>query len=221
MEQPEHSSYLQRSTTSGRTTLLNKVVWVCGSKRHFYPTSIQQPTKVGRKSKPDELQCSIFGAGMDIFVIYHHTGNSARAKQLRSSTRATLASQINPRSEVLSILMGAFNYVAHRRDRFSKPDGNALDSHEATEESHFCRVLGDPFGFCELHQEEFTHDSALGRSRLDRVYSNHYLTDQLDRRIGCAALSWVPWLSAHRPVAFFRRRPSAAITTTSHFRQRL
>ena len=121
----------------------------------------------------------------------------------------------------LPILMGGFNYVAHRRDRFSKPDGNAPDSHEATEESHFCRVLGDPFGFCELHQEEFTHDSALGRSRLDRVYSNHYLTDQLDRRIGCAALSWVPWLSAHRPVAFFRRRPSAAITTTSHFRQRL
>ena len=29
--------------------------------------------------------------------------------------------------------------------------------------------------------------------------------DQLDRRIGCAALDWVPWLSAHRPVGFYRQ----------------
>ena len=101
--------------------------------------------------------------------------------------------------------MGDFNYVAHKRDRFSKVDANWSDNEDATEERRFCRILRDPFGFCELEQEEYTHDSARGRSRLDRIYSNHHLTDQLDRRIGCAALAWVRQLSAHRPVAFFRQ----------------
>ena len=145
---------------------------------------------------------------LDIFVIYHHTGNSVEAKQAREGARALLASRIRPQREALSVLMGDFNYVPDKRDRFSKEAGNGPCDHEVLEEDRFCRVIGNPFGFSELHQEEFTHDSALGRSRLDRVYTNHFITDQLDRRIGCVALSWVPWLSAHRPVAFFRQKPS-------------
>jgi exonuclease III len=142
---------------------------------------------------------------LDIFVLYHHTGSSALAKAARDSTRTNISAAVRPQPEVLSILMGDFNYVAHKRDRFSKVDANWSDNEDATEERRFCRILRDPFGFCELEQEEYTHDSARGRSRLDRIYSNHHLTDQLDRRIGCAALAWVRQLSAHRPVAFFRQ----------------
>ena len=102
-------------------------------------------------------------------------------------------------------MIGDFNYAAHRCDSFNKDDSFQQRAQGPSDEDHFCKLLRDPFGFCELAQEEYTHDSAIGRSRLDRVYSNHHLTDQLDRCMGCAALTWVPGLSAHRPVAFFRR----------------
>ena len=114
--------------------------------------------------------------------------------------------------------MGDFNYVANRRDRFSNVETDSAAPGERSDEDSFNRLLADPAGFCEIDQEEFTHDSALGRSRLDRIYSNHYLTDQLDRRIGCAALSWVPWLSAHRPVAFFRQKPAKHGGSNSNIR---
>ena len=153
---------------------------------------------------------------LDIFVLYHHTGASTQAKSSRSSTRAFLSTAIQPQAEVLSILMGDFNYVAHHRDRFNKANNNGVESSDGTEESSFRRVLGEPFDLCELQQEEYTHDSALGRSRLDRVYSNHHLSDQLDRRIGCVALNWVPWLSAHRPVGFFRQTRSKDKAANAH-----
>ena len=51
-----------------------------------------------------------------------------------------------------------------------------------------------------------THSSGLARSRLDRVYSNHHVAEQLDSRLGCACLDWVPQLSHHRPIVFFKLR---------------
>ena len=45
------------------------------------------------------------------------------------------------------------------------------------------------------------------RSRIDRIYSNHYVTDQLDRHYSCAALLWTSW-SAHRPLSFSRICPT-------------
>ena len=56
--------------------------------------------------------------------------------------------------------MGDFNYVAHRRDRFSKM-GTAPGSAEPSDEDHFCKLLRDPFEFCELQQEEYTHDKSI------------------------------------------------------------
>ena len=51
---------------------------------------------------------------------------------------------------------------------------------------------------------DFTHENAVVRSRLDRAYWNAPLAEQLDRVLTCAALEWVPHLSAHRPVAVSR-----------------
>ncbi len=52
------------------------------------------------------------------------------------------------------------------------------------------------------------HDNAASRSRLDRIYSNGHVVDQLDTQFGVAALAWCPDLSAHRPVIFFKRKQS-------------
>lgn len=60
-------------------------------------------------------------------------------------------------------------------------------------------------GFHELEQEDYTHDSATGRSRSDTVYVNVWLSGQLDREWGGVAFPCVPHLSAHRPVSFYCR----------------
>ena len=56
------------------------------------------------------------------------------------------------------------------------------------------------------YQPLLTHNSALARSRLDRVYRNQHLAEQLDRRLVCAA-SEATQLSAHRAISFARRLP--------------
>ena len=141
--------------------------------------------------------------GLDVFVLYHHTGDDLSA---RACTRAAIAAKMRPQSEVLSVVLGDFNYVCRPRDRFSKDTAEWTGGRDAAEEDQFNSLLGSPFSFCELQQEDFTHDSVSSRSRLDRVYMNHFLTDQLDRCMGCVALAWVPHLSAHRPISFFRRK---------------
>ena len=62
--------------------------------------------------------------------------------------------------------------------------------------------------FRNFNQPMATHDSGHVKSRLDRVYTNHHVCDQIDSRFGCACLDWAPHLSHHRPVVFFRHRPS-------------
>ena len=58
-------------------------------------------------------------------------------------------------------------------------------------------------GLFEFEQEHFTHHSSTGTSKLDRVYMNVPVVDQLDYRIGCVALSWLPpTTSSHRPISF-------------------
>jgi hypothetical protein len=40
-----------------------------------------------------------------------------------------------------------------------------------------------------MEQEHFKHDNAQVRLRIDRIYMNHHLADQLDRSYTCAALA--------------------------------
>ena len=62
---------------------------------------------------------------------------------------------------------------------------------DADEESDFLRLVANFFGLHGLQQLEFTHSSALGRSRLDRIYWNNHVSHKLDKRISCVALEWV------------------------------
>ena len=67
-------------------------------------------------------------------------------------------------------------------------------------------MLSRPHQLHEIHQPTLTCDTAISRSRIDRVYSNHFLCDQLDRTYTCTAYPWTT-LSAHRALTFGRRAP--------------
>ena len=71
-------------------------------------------------------------------------------------------------------------------------------------EADFLREVADPFGLHELEQPAPTHASARGRSRLDRIYWNSHLSNQLDRKISCSVLEWVAHLSANRVLSWRR-----------------
>ncbi|MBM3946426.1 MAG: hypothetical protein FJ315_03360, partial [SAR202 cluster bacterium] len=73
---------------------------------------------------------------------------------------------------------------------------------DAQEAQHWLRCLS-PAQLYELHQPFFTHEGPISWARLDRVYVNAPVSDQLDKRVFCSALEWQRD-SQHRPVAFGR-----------------
>ena len=74
---------------------------------------------------------------------------------------------------------------------------------DAAEAAHWRRHLPTSRLY-ELHQEEPTHDGPVSLARLDRIYTNQPVVDQLDKRIYSAALAW-PKGSQHRRLAFGRQ----------------
>ena len=62
-----------------------------------------------------------------------------------------------------------------------------------------------------MFQPELTHASDAARSRLDRIYSNHHNSEQLDRQFKAVALEWKHSVSNHRAVLFSRQRPQKLI----------
>ena len=135
-------------------------------------------------------------------VCYLATGNARRS---RDSSRAAMASALRRPATTLTLLAGDFNYVCKSDDRFTNDSLAWSGATDVDEDGSFTSLVADPFGLYELEQQDLTHASSLGRSRIDRVYVNQHVCEQLDRRIGCIALPWVPHLSAHRPLFFYRR----------------
>jgi hypothetical protein len=157
---------------------------------------------------------------LDLHAVYFATGTpsliapqtpvetaTVPIHEQRQDMRTAVAAACCPSEEVLSIISGDFNWVAEPAGRVAKVNAEQSGGQDAKEERHWRQVLSLPLQFHELRQDGHTHDSALARSRLDRVYWNQAPSEQLDRQISCAALEWVPRLSAHRAVAFARRRP--------------
>lgn len=127
--------------------------------------------------------------------------------ELRGCLRSRLSRALSPRASALTLLGGDFNYVTDEFDRVSTTTAASTGRRDAHEERHFQSVLGTPFGLVELYQPAPTHASASARSRLDRMYMNHDMSDQLDRHFKAVALEWRPDLSAHRPVLASRSLP--------------
>ena len=63
-------------------------------------------------------------------------------------------------------------------------------------------------GMHEWYPEAHTCETGITRARIDRLYCNQHLVDQLDRSCECGALSFPPGLSSHRPISFARRIPN-------------
>ena len=71
-----------------------------------------------------------------------------------------------------------------------------------TEQKDFLNAA-EKFDLFELSQEEFTHRSGPGISRIDRIFCNYAPAAQLDHIVHCEALPWPPpRVSAHRPLVF-------------------
>jgi hypothetical protein len=109
----------------------------------------------------------------------------------------------------LSIVAGDFNFVTTVNDRWNKATGEYTGGSDAAEAAHWRRLI--PISaLYELHQPEPTHEGPLSLAKLDRVFVNQTVADQLDKRVFSVALPWTE-LSQHRPLAFGRQtRPTRA-----------
>ena len=145
---------------------------------------------------------------LDIYTVYLHSGQQRQAWE---SLIRTLTSFSRPRSEALSLslFLGDWNFVVDNTDRYNRTDARWTGQTDTLEAAGFALTFGRTHGFHEIAQEEMTHESGRnldrGASRLDRIYSNHHIMDQLGHEWGCAALGWVKAMSHHRPARFFRR----------------
>jgi hypothetical protein len=143
---------------------------------------------------------------LDIYVTYFQAGATTENRQARRNSIRKLAAAMAPKEHTLSLLLGDWNFCASYEDRWSKSDGAWTGGHDRHEAELFHSLIEQQNGTHEWRQPALTHECGLARSKLDRVYSNHAISDQLDRAYGCVALPQVP-CSAHRPVAFSRKTP--------------
>lgn len=58
----------------------------------------------------------------------------------------------------------------------------------------------------DLHQPDTTHRCAVAHARLDRIYLNQHIVEQVDRELQVVALDWFD-LSHHRAVLAARKIP--------------
>ena len=130
-----------------------------------------------------------------------HTGQ--QGEQERNTAIKSLGRRIQPRSKVLTIMIGDWNFVHCIRDRFCKETAQWTGGRDKHNASLWESELQSPHHLFELHQDHSTCETATSRSRLDRIYSNHYICEQLDKQFSCSPLPWT-CLSNHRPVSFAR-----------------
>ena len=106
-------------------------------------------------------------------------------------------------TQALTILAGDFNFVMTDADRWSKATGEYTGGSDSAEAAHWRRIVPLSSAY-ELHQPEPTHEGPISLAKLDRVYINQPVADQLDKRIYCTAMPWTG-VSQHRPLAFGRQ----------------
>ena len=143
---------------------------------------------------------------LDIFAVYMQSGSDPSNRNARKHSIQILGNNIQPQDSVLSIVCGDFNFVEHNQDRWAKGDGHWTGNRDRVETETFTQISRNR-GIHELQQHCFTHECATARSRLDRIYMNNPVSDQLDRVYSCYALP-ATTISAHRAVVFSRIAPT-------------
>ena len=70
------------------------------------------------------------------------------------------------------------HWVAGAEDPWRKAAGAYTGDKDKREEQHWIHTVDKNHGLSELHQTAATCDTAAARSRIDRIYSNHDVTEQ-------------------------------------------
>ena len=110
---------------------------------------------------------------------------------------------ISPNDNVLSILMGDWNFVMNNEDRLCLRTMEFTGNSDRPLARNF-QLLLDTHQLHELEQLAYTHENTTAQSKIDRIYINHHIADQLDRQFSASALPRTR-LSTHRPITFARR----------------
>ena len=143
---------------------------------------------------------------LELVVLYLPTGN---ARKDRDSLRHTLFPHLCPPNEALTIIIGDWNFVTTQTDRLGFADAKWTDGTDGDEHKEWRNELLDPLSLQEVWQEEVTHQTTLGSSRLDRAYANFHVAEQLYAGWSTTPLPWCKSLSTHRPILVIRRTDSA------------
>eukprot|EP00973_Karenia_brevis_P019279 2643783-Karenia_brevis.AAC.1 len=143
--------------------------------------------------------------GFDIWVCYL----SATATEGRIESIERMSSNIACKSEVTSLVFGDFNFTEHKLDRFQKNAGQWSGHNNRGETLAWNRSMVLKHGFAEWEQDQMTCETGVVLSRIDRVYCNQHVAEQLDRQLVCTTLPPSMGLSAHRPLHFAKLQPQS------------
>ena len=148
---------------------------------------------------------------LDIWTIYLTTGEGTTADlRARNHSHSIIRANLAPRDRVLSLLSGDWNYVVSNQDRWSCASKQWSGHSDHNESTTVTDEVFTPAGLHELYQEGHTYFSSIATSRLDRIYSNHHQSEQLDHKFGCSTLPRDPNATSHVPISFFRYKPTCA-----------
>eukprot|EP00973_Karenia_brevis_P031409 4332472-Karenia_brevis.AAC.1 len=120
--------------------------------------------------------------------------------RLREHLRNRISAAVQPKDRALTLFGADYNWVTQDVDRRSKSTMHSSGGRNNPDERHFQATFCQRHGFVELHQPEMTHDGPSSLARLDRLYLNHHLAEQIDRELQSVALEWRRDLSHHRAV---------------------
>jgi len=174
------------------------------------------------------LRLRLSGAqgSLDIISVYFPTGDSTHEDdireagfevggrtvsnfELREALCRRLALRIRPRDQGVTVIAGDFNFVVNPLDRLCTSSCKNTGGRDHRDLARWRDLVETPFGFHELFQPEPTYASPDSRSRLDRVYSNQWDTEFMDKAFSSTALRWTPHLSRHRPLSMRKSLPAS------------
>lgn len=146
---------------------------------------------------------------LDIVTVYFDTGDAASS---RREAMSKIADRLRAHDQALTLIFGDFNFVNNECVRWNKRQSKWSGDGDHADQKAFQELLVQKHSLHEVFQPHLTCDMGTARSKIDRIYSNHDIADQLDRQYSCTALLWTS-LSAHRPISFSRISPSQRCKT--------
>ena len=99
--------------------------------------------------------------------------------------------------------MGDWNFVMHNEDRLCMRTMQFTGNTDRPLARTFQALL-DTNELHELEQLAYTHENTTAQSKIDRIYSNHHVADQLDKQFSASTLPRTH-LSTHKPITFAGR----------------